>query len=563
MRHTAELHRQSPLELPGLTHIRWLVVVLALVAPAAASGQTAGSVPPDVGDIHEVSPASPLGGRKSTPRQVIALARTVPKIAAELRRHPGAEPRVYAGGTDEWRVVFNDGDREIAQVTLADAGPRVTEAWTGIQVSWRMARGYEGAFGRRAASLPVWLALLLAFVLPFLRPPWRWLHVDLAVLASFSISLAFFSHAMVHASIPLAYPPLAYLLVRLLVIARKPDPPPPVRLLLSPDALLIGIVFLIGLRVGLQITSSNVIDVGYAGVIGADHITHGHAIYGAFPADNSRGDTYGPFNYLAYVPFELIWPWHGVWDDLPAGHAAAATFDLLCAGGLFLVGRRLRGQDFGFLLTYLWLACPFTLFVANSGANDALVGLLVLGALALGPAARGASLAAAVLTKFAPLGLLPLLVRSRRSALAGLAVVAALLAFVAVLDGGLGEFFDRTLGFQLDRKSPFSLWGLYHLPLLQHVVQAAGGVLILALALRRDRTPVSVAAATAASLVAIQLGMSHWFYLYLGWVLPVALIALVAPYVAVRSSGSIELARPPSPQRITTPMSHGSSSAAS
>ena len=69
-----------------------------------------------------------------------------------------------------------------------------------------------------------------------------------------------------------------------------------------------------------------------------------------------------------------------MWDDLPAAHAAAVAFDLACVAGLWLAGRRLRGPGFGLLLAYLWVTFPFTLLVANSGANDALVGALVLAA---------------------------------------------------------------------------------------------------------------------------------------------------------------------------------------
>ena len=79
--------------------------------------------------------------------------------------------------------------------------------------------------------------------------------------------------------------------------------------------------------------------MGYAGVIGADHITHGQAIWDNFPSDNPFGDTYGPFNYLAYLPFELALPWHGTWDDLPAAHAAPICFDLATLAGLFVLGR--------------------------------------------------------------------------------------------------------------------------------------------------------------------------------------------------------------------------------
>ena len=81
-------------------------------------------------------------------------------------------------------------------------------------------------------------------------------------------------------------------------------------------------VFLAGFRVGLNVEESNVIDVGYAGVIGAHRIANGQSPYGNFPtqgdlkpcgpadsegeireriqtngrceASNDRGDTYGP-----------------------------------------------------------------------------------------------------------------------------------------------------------------------------------------------------------------------------------------------------------------------------
>ena len=73
--------------------------------------------------------------------------------------------------------------------------------------------------------------------------------------------------------------------------------------------LLVAALFLIGFRVGLNVADSGAIDVGYASVVGADRIAHGEPIYDNFPDDVSQGDTYGPVNYYAYVPFELIWPW--------------------------------------------------------------------------------------------------------------------------------------------------------------------------------------------------------------------------------------------------------------
>src|SRR5207253_1238584 len=74
----------------------------------------------------------------------------------------------------------------------------------------------------------------------------------------------------------------------------------PLRLLVPVQWLAVALVFLTGFRIGLNLTNSNVIDVGYAGVIGADKITHLSALWGHFPSDNPHGDTYRPLTYLAH-----------------------------------------------------------------------------------------------------------------------------------------------------------------------------------------------------------------------------------------------------------------------
>jgi hypothetical protein len=387
----------------------------------------------------------------------------------------------------------------------------------------------------------VWIPLCLLFLAPFARRPLRWLHADLLVLVGFSASYAAFGVANLAVSVPTAALGLAYLLVRTLRIAWHPPPHPSLRLP-SSELLLVGAVFLLGFRIALNVTDGNVIDVGYASVIGADRLAGGDPLYGAFPSDNARGDTYGPVTYLAYVPFEALLPWSGTWDDLPAAHAASVAFDAAAALALFALGRRLRGTPFGVLLAYCWLAFPFTLLVANSGANDALVGALVALALLLAarPAAGGAAVALAGLTKFAPLALAPLFAahgRSLRAALltaAGFGAAAlAALAPVFVLDDP-GRFWERTIGFQEDRDSPFSPWGWYGWPKAAHVLaQAAAAALALLVAVvPRRRDDVTLAALAAAVLIAVQLTAMHWFYLYLAWFLPALLVALLAPLTA-------------------------------
>jgi hypothetical protein len=511
-------------------------------------------------------PASevPPAARHLSADQVLAIAAALPKVKAARAEYRDSYGGAYLKGPLRWQVSYfsKGGKREIAQVIIADSSGRVLEQWTGFQVAWTMARGYPGAFGRHVNALYVWLPLCLLFLLPFLRRPLTLLHLDLLALLSFSISLAFFNHAHIYASVPLVYPPLLYLLARMLWLAlrRPPDVvagPRPLRLLVPAPWLAFGVVFLLGFRIGLNVTDSNVIDVGYAGVIGASKIVHGNRpLYGAWPSDNEHGDTYGPVNYEAYVPFEQLFGWSGTWDDLPAAHAAAIAFDLLALALIFLLGLRIRGPTLAIVLAYGWVSFPFTLFSLESNSNDTLVAALVLAAsLACAPArrsvgearrwvARGVLAALAGLTKFAPLALAPLLaayglkersVRARMRALAlfgGAFMLVAALAFVPALGhDSLHTIFQRTIVYQANRGSPFSVWGLYGgLGWLQAAVQLGAVVLALALALfaaSRRLDLAGLAAAGAAIVIAAQLGVEHWFYLYIPWFFPLVMVALL------------------------------------
>jgi len=504
------------------------------------------------------SPSIPPPGHRLTSKRATAIAERVPKIARIRREHPGSYPTAYTKGTAQWQVsIFTPRDRrEIGQVTIDDASGAVLEAWTGYQVPWTMARGYDGAFGRRVNAWYVWIPMCLLFLLPFLPNPFRrgarrpsWLQVDLLVLLGFSIPLAYFNAARIGLSTPLIYPLLGYLLIRMLLIARRGGRAQPLRLLVPVSWLAVGLVFLIGFRVGLNVTNSNVIDVGYSGVIGAHRLVHGQHLYARdWPKDDASGDTYGPVNYYAYVPFERIWPWSGKWDDLPAAHAAAVFFDLLTILTLFLLGRRIRGPSLGIVLAYAWAAYPFTLYASSTNSNDALVALLLVVTLLLAgrPVLRGAGAALAGLTKFAPLALAPLFARTPRDARAGwlrpgpvsfaayaaaFAATAAL-ALLPVLLAGSGDvrlFWDHTIAFQHDRESPFSIWGLWSgLDAVQLGVQAAAVALALIVGVwPRRPTLTQIAACGAAVLIALQLGLDYWFFLYVVWFFPLVLVALL------------------------------------
>ena len=213
--------------------------------------------------------------------------------------------------------------------------------------------------------------------------------------------------------------------------------------------------------------------------------------------------------------------------------------------------------------------------MANSNTNDGLVALLVTAAmLALArPALRGAVVAAAALTKFAPLVLAPLFAtyrdgeaaaapRADRVTAAAFAAVAALALAPVALGDGLGTFYDRTLGFQAGRGSPFSVWGLYDLPGRSVALAAALVLAVVVAFVPRRRDPVGVAALGAAALIALQLALEHWFYLYLVWFLPLALVALLSGR-RIASIDSAPDGREPEAVRMTTAISHGSTSEAS
>jgi hypothetical protein len=508
-------------------------------------------------------------GYRLTGLQVQAIAERNPTYIAEHRKHPGSYPNVYTKGPGRWQVSLFSRDKkpkELGQLYVDDATGAVTEAWTGFQVAWTMARGYDGAFGRKVNSPWVWIPLAVMFVVPFVDPrrPLRMLHLDLLVLSAFGVSVAFFNDAKIGISVPIVYPLLAYLLGRALWIGlRRERPRPALKPLVPVRVLAIALVFLVAFRITLNVLSSNVIDVGYAGVIGADRIVDGTKLYGNFPADNQHGDTYGPVNYVAYVPFEQVWPWSGRWDDLPAAHAASIAFDLLCLLLVFLVGNRVRGPDLGVMLAYAWASYPLTLYVMDCNVNDALVGGLVLLALlaTTKPARRGVWLALAGMAKFAPLALGPLYIThsSRRVRFAvGMVVVLALCGLFVLHYGTPRTFVDRTLGFQASRGSPFSIWGLRGWTTAQTVVQIAGVLLAVAVAfLPRRRDLVGLAALTAAVLIGLQLGITHWFYLYIVWFFGPLMVALLGVHGS--STWSMESARNGFEQRMTAPLSHGSS----
>ena len=488
----------------------------------------------------------PPPGFRLSADQVLKTAGHLPEVRRLQDRERVRAAASYEPNGRQWQVDYLAGDEGRLQVVIDDGSGRVVRVWRGTQARWAITRPQEGKFGRKLNALPVWLLLCALFVLPFVDPrrPFRLLHLDLLVLLAFGVSQIYFNKGDLQTAMPLAYPVLAYLLVRMLVAGLRPRAGPGRLVPVVPMvALVVGLAFLVGFRVVMNVTDSGVTDVGYAGVIGADRIVRGDALYtGHFPESNPSGDTYGPVNYLSYIPFTAAFGWSGEWDDLPAAHAASIFFDLLALAGLFLLGRSIRagpeGTRLGIALAYALGGFPYTAYALQANTNDALLAALLCFALVAlaSPPGRGALLALAGAAKLVPFVLTPLFLtgtgeRSPRRLLAFAAAFSAVLLFLVVpflFEVGPAQVYERTFAAQFERKSPFSLWSsVPSLEWAQTVVQIGTVVLAFVVAFVPARRDVlGVAALGAAVLIAFELSLSHWFYLYIVWFLPFVLVAL-------------------------------------
>ena len=481
-----------------------------------------------------------------TKEEAQKLAAANPKIRQELSQYGTYITNTeYADG--KWTVHFwikkNGADQEVARAGIDDNSWVFDYVYTGDQVSWQLARGDNGAYGKEANYWFVWGPLALVFALAFFRNDkvLSLRNLDIVAMLGFLVSHYFFRHAIPHPAVLLWYPPLIYLFVRTLLmgfgigerVEKTSNFPTPVLFVLA--ALAAGLILYLNL-------DSRVIDVGYAGVAGGQDLLNGLLPYGNMPPDVGTGDTYGPLNYLLYVPFILLFGYSGQWDFLPAAHALT---DFAFVGGavaLIFAGWRLAGPKGAAALVFAWSVFPYTLYTTNNNANDIVVAAFLAAGLALAtsPLGRGATVLAGFAVKLFPLLLVPLWMfqdgRKRLSLydfVLGSVIVTIISFWVLFLNGHPIEsaklFYEKTLAFQGGRKTPWTIFTqLPEIAFLKRPLQAATIVLALVvIVLPRKRTVRRLAALSAAIILLFQLTTNYWFYTYVIWFEPFIFLALL------------------------------------
>ena len=509
------------------------------IVPATASASTSGP-PPDTEPAMFLAPDGTHVPRGFTidPNQAIALAKTAPKMVAIHRVDHPLRIVAYVWVGSHYEIYFYYHERVIADQIIGAHG-QIGATYRGPLILGIYGRGHYGGIFDSPFVLG---AFTLMFLLPLLLLRGRsWFdRIDIAALLTFGVSYLLFDNSHLEAGVWMFYPPLIYLLVRMLIRGYRPRSDAGRFDCRLPTAVfVVGLAALIVARIIITLQPAGVIDVGTASALGAYKLLHGQSLY---YFSLGHGDTYGPIAYLAYAPFELLFP--GNWGYLPAARAATITFDLLTIAGLIVLGWRLRsgreGWRLGLLLAWLWAACPCSLLGMEKSTNDGFVALIVvLVMLALeSPIKRGVLVGLGAASKFFPAILLPLVAvgrgdadeRTIRKVLVGFVVAAGASIAVFLPPGGLKEFWDHTIGFQLTRSDIFSIWALH--PALSPIKVAVEGFAVVLAVLvafrpRGARTPAQVAALAAAVIIAVQLPAMHWFYLYIVWFLPLVLIAVL------------------------------------
>ena len=278
---------------------------MALAAPASAQQVRARRQPLQI--IATSPDAKPPGFRLSGGRSREGRRARARGAHASWRR-AGLDRLVavpgYTGDPYRWQVTYSRDGTGVVEVHVNGRTGRVLEVWTGPQVDFLLARPWKDKTGGALNHGWIWIPLCLLFLAPFFdsAPPVPAAAPGPARAARASASRSCSStrasstsgcrrstRCWSTCSCACCWPDSARASAgsALVPYARE-------------SWLLAGLVLLVVGRIVLNVVDSDVIDVGYRASSAPTTCSTAGDISG-----------YGPLMFLAYVPFELIFPWHG------------------------------------------------------------------------------------------------------------------------------------------------------------------------------------------------------------------------------------------------------------
>jgi hypothetical protein len=492
-------------------------------------------------------------------RDVLADAR-----AGRALAHGERWTRIEVGAVDDTttRVTFYDGRRIVAQAAVRPNGS--VERFADV-------RDAEVPYGVPLTYRPLLLAVAaLAFLLATAVVPLRRLrNVDVAALLAFVVPVVLLQQRFAEASTLAAIPPLLWLTGRCAWRALGPlrlaAPARPLLDVLTAAwtegqrlrMLRLAVGVAAACTVMLTVSAQSTVDVGQAVMEGATLLVHGTLPYGNMPGDVFHGDVYPLPGYAVYMPLALAMPVCDAWDVANGALIVAALSAIAGACLLARLGRESATRDrdgatagpdlaaraAGLRAALALLTLPPLLISTSTGTSDVLLGALLLAALVVArrPLASAGIVLAAGWFKIVPFALLPIwLARLRgRRLLAALALIAGsaaltLAALVALGGSGAPHAMLHAVAYQLERRTLHAPLTLLHLGWLQPLAEAAVLALIAGatVRVRRDaelaNDPMRLAALAGAVLLGIQLTGNYWTFLYLAWVVPCAIVGLLA-----------------------------------
>src|SRR5262249_50570379 len=143
------------------------VLVAALCFVPSAAADPISTLPPVLQPAPTLfGPAKPTRSESSAVALFLAAGKVHDWVGPYPKASRGTEGDFHPA-TADWTIgVWSGKAGEIASGRVDDRSGKVTEAWTGPQVAWAMARGQPGAFGgKEINSWPVWLAFSAVFLL--------------------------------------------------------------------------------------------------------------------------------------------------------------------------------------------------------------------------------------------------------------------------------------------------------------------------------------------------------------------------------------------------------------